>query len=141
MRFLIIRRADEQTEAGALPSQALMDAMARYMAEMTAAGVLRGGVGLRRSAEGARVTFAQGRATVLDGPFAEAKELVAGFSIIEVASRDEAIAWMRRWPVEDGDGNVALELRALHEHADFGEDFAPQMREQETRLRAAIADA
>ena len=121
MRFMIIRRADAQTEAGARPSEQLIADMARYMEEMERAGILRGGDGLKPSAEGALVSFRGGKPTVLDGPFTEAKELVAGYTLIDVPSRDEAIAWLRRWPTSDGDGNVDLELRPLYELSDFGD--------------------
>jgi len=121
MRFMIIRRADAQTEAGATPSEQLIEDMARYMDAMAQAGILRGGDGLKPSAQGARVSFRQGTPTIMDGPFAEAKELIAGYTLIDVPSRDEAIAWLRRWPTSDGDGNVELELRPLYELSDFGD--------------------
>jgi hypothetical protein len=130
MRFAIIRKADADTEAGAMPTEALIDAMQRYNEEMVRAGVLLAGAGLKPSAQGARVSFRNGTPTVTDGPFAEAKELIAGISIIEVASREEALAWMRRWPTLDGGGNVELELRPLYELEDFGDSPAlDRMRE------------
>ena len=115
MRFAILRKADPSTEAGAMPSEQLATDMARYMDEMQRAGVLLGGDGLKPSSAGARVSFRGGTPTVIDGPFTETKELIAGFTLIDVASRDEAIGWMRRWPTSDGDGNVQLELRPLWE--------------------------
>jgi hypothetical protein len=121
MRFMVIRRADEETEAGVLPSTELLEAMGRYNAELVAAGVLLAGEGLMPSDRGAVVHFGGGRTTVVDGPFAEAKELIAGFSIIEVGSRAEALEWVKKWPVEDGHGNAEIELRQIHEVADFGE--------------------
>lgn len=113
MRFVVFRMADESTEAGDPPSRELVDAMLAYNREMIDAGVMLDGMGLRPSSEGARVLFEGGRTTVVDGPFAESKELVAGFSLIQTRTRDEAIEWMRRWPAEDADGEVRLELRAV----------------------------
>src|SRR5215203_125342 len=121
MRFAILRKADPSTEAGAMPSEQLATDMARYMDEMHRAGVLLGGDGLKPSSAGARVSFRGGTPTVIDGPFTETKELIAGFTLIDVASRDEAIGWTRRWPTSDGDGNVQLELRPLWEMAEFGD--------------------
>jgi hypothetical protein len=130
MRFLVIRKADADTEAGVMPSEALIDAMQRYNEEMVTAGVLLAGAGLKPSAQGARVSFRNGTPTVTDGPFAEAKELIAGVSVINVASREEALAWVRRWPTIDGGGNVQLELRPLYELEDFGDSPAlDRMRE------------
>jgi hypothetical protein len=134
MRFMIIRKADANTEAGGLPSQALVTAMMKYNEEMVKAGVMLDGSGLQPSSKGARVKMAAGAATVIDGPFAETKELIAGFSMIQVRSKAEAIEWVKRWPVEDGD--VELEIRQVYEADDFGEEFTPQLRAQEERLRA-----
>jgi hypothetical protein len=124
MRFMMIRKADARTEAGEMPSEALLAAMAQYNEELVNAGIMRAGDGLQPSAKGARVRFSRGKPTVIDGPFTEAKELIAGFSIIEVASREEAIAWATRWPPIDGDGEVELEIRQLYELEDFGESDA-----------------
>ena len=135
MRFMIIRKADSQTEASAKPSKALVDAMMAYNEEMIRAGVMLGGDGLKPSARGARIKFSKGKPKVTDGPFAEAKELVAGYTIIQVASREEALAWVKRWPVEDGDGEVELELRELYEADDFGDEFTPAIERQERLLR------
>jgi hypothetical protein len=135
MRFMIIRRADEETEAGALPTQELVDAMMRYNEQMMNAGVMTGGDGLQPTSKGALVKFQDGRPTVMDGPFAEAKELIAGYTLIQVNSREEALAWMKRWPVEDAHGHVTLELRQLYEADDFGEEFTPALRAQEERFR------
>ena len=121
MRFMIIRRADAETEAGAMPSEQLIVDMARYMDEMAQAGILLGGDGLKPTSQGAMVRFRRGTPTVTDGPFTEAKELIAGYTLIDVPSRDDAIAWLRRWPTSDGDGNVDLELRPLYELSDFGD--------------------
>jgi hypothetical protein len=137
MRFMIIRKADPSTEAGAKPTQPLVDAMMKYNEEMIRAGVMVGGDGLKPSDRGARITFSNGTPTVTDGPFAEAKELIAGYTLIETASRDEALEWARRWPAEDGDGHVELELRELYEADDFGDEFTDAIRRQEELLRAA----
>ena len=134
MRFMIIRKADPDTEAGMKPTQELITAMAAYNEEMVSAGVMLSGDGLKPSANGARVSFSNGKPTVIDGPFTEAKELVAGVSIIEVASKEEAIEWVKRWPRIDGGGNVQIEIRQLYELEDFGDDeqIAPlaALREQ-----------
>ena len=135
MRFMIIRKADTQTEAWAKPSKALVDAMMAYNEEMIRAGVMLGGDGLKPSARGARIKFSKGKPKITDGPFAEAKELVAGFTIIQVASREEALGWVKRWPVEDGDGEVELELRELYEADDFGDEATPAIQRQERLLR------
>jgi hypothetical protein len=136
MRFMIIRKADRETEAGVLPTEALVTAMLKYNEEMVNAGVMRAGDGLQPTSKGARIKFSKGKPTVTDGPFAEAKELIAGYSIIEVKSKEEAISWLKRWPTLDGDGEVELELRQLFEADDFGEEFTPELRKQEERLRA-----
>ena len=120
MRFMLMRKADAETEAGILPSEELLAAMQKYNEELAKAGVLLQGEGLQASANGARVTFAGGTPTVTDGPFTETKELIAGFTMIDVASLDEAIAWVKRWPRIDGDGNVEIEIRPLYELEDFG---------------------
>jgi len=135
MRFMIIRKADAQTEAWAKPSTALLDAMMAYNEEMIRAGVMLGGDGLKPSSRGARIKFSKGKPKVTDGPFAEAKELVAGYTIIQVASREEALGWVKRWPVEDGDGEVELELRELYEAEDFGDEATPAIQRQEALLR------
>ena len=136
MRFMIIRKADANTEASAMPTEALVDAMMAYNEEMIRAGVMVGGDGLKPSDRGARITFRDGAPTVTDGPFTEAKELVAGYTLINVASRDEALEWVRRWPAEDADGHVELELRELYEADDFGDEFTHAIRHQEELLRA-----
>jgi hypothetical protein len=135
MRFMIIRKADKDTEAGILPSEALLGAMLRYNEAMVKAGVMLAGEGLHPSAKGARVKFKGGKPTVIDGPFAETKELIAGFSMIQVKSREEAIEWLKRWPAEDANGEVELELRQVFEAEDFGEEFTPELRRQEELLR------
>ena len=139
MRFMIIRKADKQTEAGVMPSAALLDAMQSYNEEMVRAGIMLAGDGLRPSRDGAKVKFHRGKPTIVDGPFAEAKELIAGYSIIQVSCREEALDWLRKWPVLDGDGEVELELRQLYEAEDFGAGPAWRHEEllRETRARGA----
>ena len=117
MRFMIIRKADKQTEAGVMPSQELLTAMMKYNEEMASAGVLLQGEGLQASSKGARVKFSGGRPTVTDGPFTETKELIAGFTMIQVRSKAEAIEWVKRWPKEDGEPE--LEIRQLFEMDDL----------------------
>jgi hypothetical protein len=140
MRFMIIRKADAQTEAGVMPSTELLAAMGKYMEEMGKAGILLGGEGLHPSSKAVRVRFSGGTPTFIDGPFAETKELIAGYSIIQVKSREEALAWVKKWPKEDADGNAELEVRQIFEAEDFGEEFTPELREAEERLRAEIGE-
>ena len=139
MRFMIIRKADKDTEAGVMPSEQLLAEMMKYNETMVKAGVMQAGEGLQPSAKGARIKFSAGKPTVVDGPFAETKELIAGFTMIQVASRQEAIDWVKRWPASDAGGNVELELRQVFEAEDFGAEFTPEMRKQEERLRAEVA--
>jgi hypothetical protein len=138
---MILRKADQNTEAGALPSEKLLAAMGQYMEEMVKAGILLAGEGLRPTSDGVRVKFSHGKPSVTDGPFAEAKELVAGWSLIQVDSLEEAIKWVKRWPAEDGDGEVEIEIRRLYEAEDFGPEFTPALREQEERLRAQVSSS
>lgn len=139
MRFMIIRKADADTEAAAMPSEELFAAMGAYNEEMVKAGVMLSGDGLLPSSKGARIRFSNGKPTITDGPFAEAKELIAGFTIIQVASREEALEWVKRWPAEDGNGNVELELRQIAEAEDFGDAFTPELREREDQLREQLS--
>jgi hypothetical protein len=125
MRFMILRKADNNTERGVLPSENLLAAMGQYMEEMMKAGVLLGGDGLQPSSKGTRVKFSGGKPTIIDGPFAETKELLAGYCVIQVKSKEEALEWVRRWP--------ALEAE------DFGPEFTPELREREERLREEVA--
>jgi hypothetical protein len=117
---MIIRRADANTEAGTMPSAELISAMLKYNEDMAKAGVFLDGEGLHPSSRGVRVKTSGGTRTVIDGPFAETKELIAGFTIIQVRSKQEAIEWVKRWPVEDGD--VELEIRQMFEAEDFGKE-------------------
>jgi hypothetical protein len=136
MRFMIIRKADRETEAGMKSSEELIAAMARYHEEMVNAGVLRAGEGLQPSAKGARVKFSRGKPKVIDGPFTESKELIAGISLIEVGSKEEALEWVKRWPTIDGNGEVEIEIRQVHELSDLG---SPQAMEPHARLRERMS--
>ncbi|RKH20103.1 YciI family protein [Corallococcus sp. CA041A] len=139
MRFMIIRRADKDTEAGVLPDEKLLAAMGAYNEEMVKAGVMLQGEGLHPSSKGARVKFTNGKPAIVDGPFTETKELIAGFTLIQVKSRAEALEWLNRWPSMDAGGNVELELRQVFEDDDFGAEFTPELREQEARIREQAA--
>ena len=135
MRFMIIRKADAETEAGAEPTEELITAMLAYNQRMIDAGVFIDGAGLKQSARGARVSFSNGKPLVTDGPFAEAKELVAGFSILEVKSREEAIEWVKDWPPLDGHGNAQIEIRELFSASDFGAEAESQFKNLEARRK------
>jgi hypothetical protein len=135
---MILRRADSNTEAGVMPSEPLLAAMGNFMEEMSKAGILLGGEGLQPSAKGALVKFTAGKPTVLDGPFTETKELIAGYCMIQVASRQEALEWAKRWPALDADGAVTLEIRQVFEAEDFGEEFTPELRAAEEATRAEV---
>jgi hypothetical protein len=139
MRFMIIRKADAQTEAEDMPTEQLLADMGAYMEELARAGVLLGGDGLKPSRTGVRINFKDGTPSVVDGPFAETKELVAGYTLLQCGSMEEAVEWMKKWPRLDGNGNVSLEIRPLYEADDFGEAFTPELREQEDRLRNELA--
>ncbi|CAA9580028.1 MAG: PhnB protein [uncultured Thermomicrobiales bacterium] len=139
MRFMVLLKADADTEAGVLPSETLLAEMGKFNEEMANAGVLLAGEGLHPSAKGARVRFAGQERTVVDGPFAETKELIAGFWIIQVPSLAEAIAWVKRCP-NPQDGESEIEIRQVFEAEDFGDAFTPELREAEDRLRTAIAE-
>jgi hypothetical protein len=135
MRFMILVKASKESEAGTLPNHDELARMGAFNEELVKAGVMLAGDGLQASSKGARVKFANGKTTVIDGPFAETKELVAGFWIWQVKSKDEAIAWLRRAPFEDDE----VEIRQIFEAEDFGAEFTPDLREQEDQLRAQIA--
>ncbi|WP_035051656.1 YciI family protein [Andreprevotia chitinilytica] len=139
MRFMIIRKADKDTEAYVMPSEELLTAMLQYMQELAKAGVLLGGEGLHPTSKSSRIKFSGGKPTVIDGPFAEAKELIAGYTLIQVKSREEALEWAKRWPALDGNGSVELELRQLFENEDFGPELTPELIEHEAVLRAQTA--
>ena len=113
--------------------------MIQYNDEMVKAGVMLAGEGLQPSSKGARVKFSKGKPTVIDGPFTETKELIAGFSMIQVKSKEEAIEWVKKWPAADANGEVEIEIRQVYEAEDFGEGFTPELREKEERQRAETA--
>jgi len=138
MRFMILLKADKDTEAGILPSEKLLTEMGRYNEEMAKAGVLLAGEGLKPTSQGARVKFSGRKRTVIDGPFAETKELIAGFWMIETKSKKEAIEWVKRCP-NPLDGDAEIEIRPVYEAEDFGAEFTPELRKQEERLRAQSA--
>jgi hypothetical protein len=138
MRFMVIIKADERSEGGEMPSERLLTEMGKYNEELVRAGVLLAGEGLHPSSRGARVRFSGSKRTVVDGPFSETKELVAGFWLIQVSSKEEAIEWVKRIPNPDG-GESEVEIRQVFEADDFGAEFTPELREQERRLRAEIA--
>ncbi len=139
MRFMLLRKADRKTEAGIMPSQELLAAMGEYIRGLSNAGVLLAADGLQSTAKGVRVKFSAGRPTVIDGPFTETKEVIAGYCVIQVGSRQEAIDWVKRWPTLDGDGSVEIEIRQLFEAEDFATELSPELRESEEALRAQAA--
>jgi hypothetical protein len=136
MRFMVMVPADKNSEAGVLPDKKLFEEMGKFNEEMVKAGVMLAGEGLQPTSKGARIKFSGGKTTVTDGPFTESKELIAGFWLIQVKSKEEAIAWMKRAPFGDG---VVLEIRQVFEAEDFGAEFTPELRAQEERLRAEVA--
>jgi hypothetical protein len=135
---MVIVKANADTEAGKMPSEALLAAMGKYNEELVKAGVMLAGEGLKASSKGARVRFSGNKRAVVDGPFAETKELVAGFWLWQVKSLEEAIEWVKRCPNPTGEESV-IEIRPLFEAADFGDEFTPELREQEDRHRAQAA--
>jgi hypothetical protein len=139
MRFMVIVKADRNTEAGVMPSQELLTAMGKYNEELVNAGVLLAGEGLHPSSKGARVRFSGSDRTVIDGPFAETKELIAGFWIFQVKLLEEAIEWVKRSP-NPLEGESEIEIRQVFEAEDFGAEFTPELREQEERIRAQAAE-
>jgi hypothetical protein len=133
---MVIVKADKDSEAGVLPSKELLTEMGKYNEELVKAGVMLAGEGLQASSKGARVRFSGGsKKTVIDGPFSETKELVAGFWLWQVRSKEEAIEWLKRAPFK----NTEVEIRQVFESEDFGAEFTPELREQEERLREKIA--
>jgi hypothetical protein len=138
MRFLVIVKANKDSEAGVLPSQKLLTEMGKYNEELVKAGVLLAMEGLHASAKGKRVRFSGPKRTVIDGPFTETKELIAGFWLWQVRSMEEAIEWVKRCP-NPFDGESEIEIRQVFEAEDFGPEFTPELRQQEERLRAQAA--
>jgi hypothetical protein len=138
MRFMVIVKADKNSEAGTLPDKKVLTEMGKFNEELVKAGVMLAGEGLQASSKGARVRFESGgKRTVIDGPFAETKELIAGFWLWEVKSKEEAIEWLKRAPFG---GGTEVEIRQVFEAEDFGDAFTPELREQEERIRAQVAE-
>jgi hypothetical protein len=141
MRFMVIVKANKESEAGVLPSQELLTAMGAFNEEMAKAGVLLAGEGLHASSKGARIRFSGDKRTVIDGPFAETKELIAGFWMIQVKSKQEAIDWMKRCPCPNPTGEESeIEIRQVFDFEDFGAELTPELREQEERVRTKAAE-
>ena len=138
MRFMVIVKATKDSEAGILPDEKLLAAMGKYNEELVAAGVMLAGEGLQPSSKGARVRFSGANRTVIDGPFTETKELIAGFWLWRVNSKQEAIEWVKRCP-NPMPGDSEIEIRQVFEAEDFGAEFTPELREQEERLRGRMA--
>jgi hypothetical protein len=132
MRFMILVKANKDSEAGVLPDKQILTEMGKFNEQLVKAGVMLAGEGLQASSKGARIRFSGAKRTVIDGPFAETKELIAGFWLWQVKSREEAIEWLKRAPFQDGE----VEIRQVFEAEDFGANLTPELREQEERLRA-----
>ena len=139
MRFMVIVKATKDSEAGVLPSEQLLSDMTAYNEQLAKAGVMLAGEGLQPSSKGARVRFSGTKRTVIDGPFAETKELIAGFWIIQVKSKEEAIEWVKRCP-NPMPGDSEIEIRQVFENEDFGAEFTPELREREARIAKEIKD-
>src|SRR5947199_4620547 len=135
MRFMVIVKANPESEAGVLPSTEILAAMGKYNEELSKAGIILAGEGLHPSSKGVRVKFSGANRTVIDGPFTETKELIAGFWLWQVRSKEEAIEWLKRAPFG---GGTEIELRQVFESEDFGAEFTPELREQEERIRRQI---
>ncbi|MEX2109339.1 MAG: YciI family protein [Gemmatimonadaceae bacterium] len=136
MRFMVLVKADKDSEAGVMPTKELLTAMTKYNEELAKAGVMLAGEGLHPSSKGVRVRFSGSKRTVIDGPFSETKELLAGFWIFQVKSKEEAIEWLKRAPF---DGGTEIEIRQVFEEEDFGAEFTPELRERERRLAEQTA--
>jgi hypothetical protein len=140
MRFMVIVKATKESEAGAMPSTQLLTEMGKFNEELVKAGVMLAGDGLHPSSKGARVHFSGSKRTVVEGPFSETKELIAGYWLWQCQSKDEAIEWAKRCPNPAGDGiEGELEIRQVFEAEDFGTEFTPELKEHEQRMRAQIA--
>jgi hypothetical protein len=140
MRFMIIVKATKDSEAGVMPSEQLLTEMGKFNEELIKAGVMLAGDGLHSSSKGARVQFSGNKRTVFDGPFAETKELIAGYWVWQVNSKEEAIEWVKRCPNPAGDDKEGeIEIRQLFEAEDFGPEFTPELREQEEHLRKKLS--
>ena len=139
MRFMAIVKATKDSEAGVMPEQKLLEDMGKFNDELVKAGVMLAGEGLHPSSRGARVRFSGNKRTVIDGPFSETKELIAGFWILQVKSKEEAIEWIKRAPSPHPGQETEIEIRQIFETEDFGAALTPELREQEERLRAKLA--
>lgn len=139
MRFMVIIKASPESEAGEMPSEQLLEAMGKYNEALAEAGVILAGEGLHPTSKGARVRFSADQRSVIDGPFIETKELIAGFWIFQVPSLQAAIEWVKRCPNPMA-GESEIEIRQIFEAEDFGAEFTPELREQEERLRAGLTD-
>jgi hypothetical protein len=136
MRFMVMVRATQDSESGKMPDQAMLEAMTKFNEELVSAGVMLAGEGLQPSSKGARLKFSRdGKRTLVDGPFAETKELIAGFWMWKVKSRQEAIEWLKRCPAPFTQQDCEIELRQVFEAEDFGEEFTPELRAKEEQLR------
>jgi hypothetical protein len=140
MRFMVMVKATKDSEAGVLPDEKLLTAMGKYNEELVKAGVMLAGEGLQPSSKGARVRFSGEKRTVIDGPFSETKELVAGFWLIQVKSKEEAIEWIKRCPNPHPGAETEIEIRQVFEAEDFGPALSPEIREQEERLRKKLSE-
>ena len=140
MRFMVMVKATKDSEAGVLPDEKLLTAMGKYNEELVKAGVMLAGEGLQPSSKGARVRFSGEKRTVIDGPFSETKELVAGFWLIQVKSKEEAIEWIKRCPNPHPGAETEIEIRQVLEAEDFGPALSPEVREQEERLRKKLSE-
>jgi hypothetical protein len=138
MRVMVIIKATANSEAGVMPGEELLTAMGRYNEELVRAGIMLAGEGLHPSSKGKRVRFSGGQKTVVDGPFSETKELIAGFWLWQVTSMEEAVEWVRRCPDPMPGEQAEIEIRPVFEADDFGDEFTPELREQEDRLRAEL---
>ena len=136
MKFMVIRRADAETEAGVMPGADLIAEMTQFHEDAAKAGIVIAGSGLMPTSRGAKVKFNNGRPTVIDGPFTEAKELIAGYTLIEVPSREAAIEWVKTWPRLDGHGNVEIEIRQLFTEEDFGDASTEAMASRDAARNA-----
>lgn len=136
MRFMVIVKANKESEAGVLPSKEILTEMGKYNEELVKAGIMLAGEGLQPSSKGKRVKFSGKEKTVIDGPFTETKELIAGFWLWQAKSMDEAVQWLKRAPF---DGGTEVEIRQIFEAEDFGAEFTPELRQQEERLRVQMA--
>ncbi len=139
MRFIVIVKASKESEAGVMPSEKLLADMGKFNEELVKAGVMLAGEGIQPSSKGVRVKFSGSKRTVVDGPFAETKELIAGFWLFQVKSLDEAIEWVKRSPNPHPDHESEIEIRQLFEADDFGEEFTPELRKQEEKLAKKMA--